>query len=127
MNKREAERIARDVERHGLRVTGYRRRDYGKRGASWAVDVQDTATGYTFTVDEPGQWYERQSRYGNLAADTRTAGRPTVYGTAMVKGTAILTPEQWEWVTTQGSNRAEGLRNVVQQAMSEWHGRKEEL
>lgn len=114
MNKREAERIARDIERHGLTVTGYRRYDYGKRGASWAVDVEDTETGYAFTVNEPGQWYERQSQYGNIAA---TPGRPTISanGEKAVRLSITLPPDMAAWVQANGNgNASAGVRAAVQ-------------
>jgi len=118
MNKREAEAIARDITRHGLTVTGFRRYENGKRGASWAVDVQDTTTGYTFTVDEPGQWHERQSQYGNLAADDKPAGRPTTYGQTMLRRTVLMPPAMWGWVEATGAgNVSVGIRQAVQQAM----------
>lgn len=143
MNKRKAEAIARDIERHGLQVTGYRCYDYGKRGASWAVDVLDTKTGIPFTVDEPGQWHERQSQYGNVAA---TPGRPplspdgvrmTYHSIAMpdalwewaergdtrsanvrkaVDAVRLLTPEQWAWLGLEG-DAAAALAEAVQLAM----------
>ena len=118
MNKREAEAIARDITRHGLTVTGFHRYENGKRGASWAVDVQDTTTGYTFTVDEPGQWHERQSQYGNLAADDKPAGRPTTYGQTMLRRTVLMPPAMWGWVEATGAgNVSVGIRQAVQQAM----------
>ena len=114
MNKREAEAIARDITRHGLTVTGFRRYENGKRGASWAVDVQDTTTGYTFTVDEPGQWHERQSQYGNLAADDKPTGRPTTYGQTMLKRTVLMPPAMWGWVEATGAgNVSAGIRQAV--------------
>ncbi len=114
MNKREAERIARDIERHGLTVTGFRRYDYGSKGASWAVDVSDTKTGYSFTVNEPGQWHERQSQYGNIAA---TPGRPTISanGDKAVRLSITLPPDMAAWVQANGNgNASAGVRAAVQ-------------
>lgn len=119
MNKREAEAIGRDIERHGLQVTGYRRYDYGNRGASWAVDATDTKTGYTFTVNEPGQWHERQSQYGNIAA---TPGRPTISanGEKAVRLSITLPPDMAAWVQANGNgNASAGVRAAVQQAMEQ--------
>lgn len=144
MNKREAEAIGRDIARHGLQVTGYRRYDYGKRGVSWAVDVLDTKTGYPFTVDDAAQWHKRKFDAG-MEAVAATPGRPplspdgvrmTYHSLAMpdalwewaerdgtrsanvrkaVDAVRLLTPEQWAWLAEYGDT-AKALADAVQQA-----------
>lgn len=119
MNKREAERIARDVERHGLQVTGYRRYDYGSKGASWAVDVTDPATGIPFVVDDAAQWFDRKHDAG-YTAGTPTPGRPTISanGDEAVRLSITLPPEMAVWVKAHGNgNASAGVRAAVQQAM----------
>jgi len=145
MNKRQAEAIGRDIERHGLTVTGYRRHDYGKRGVSWAVDAVDTKTGYPFTVDDAAQWDERKFDAG-MEAVAATPGRPplspdgvrmTYHSIAMpdalwawaergdtrsanvrraVDALRLLTPEQWAWLTRRDDAPA-ALEDAVRQAM----------
>ncbi len=115
MNKRQAEAVARDIERHGLQVTGFQRWvNPNERGASWSVNAADTATGYTFTVNEPGQWYERQSQYGNVAA---TPGRPPLSpdGVRMVYHSIAMPDRLWEWAE-RDSNRSANTRRAVEMA-----------
>ena len=57
MNKRTAERLARQIGRTpGVQVTGIRR--YGP--GSYALECVDTRSGYPFVVYNPEDWEERQ-------------------------------------------------------------------
>lgn len=144
MNKREAEAIARDIERHGLTVTGYRRYTHGNSRAWWGVDAVDT-TGIPFTVDDAAQWHERKFDAG-MEAVAATPGRPplspdgvrmTYHSIAMpdalwawaergdtrsanvrkaVDAVRLLTPEQWAWLTRRDDAPA-ALEDAVRQAM----------
>ncbi len=111
MNKRQAEAIARDIERHGLQVTGYRRYDYGRKGSSWAVDVVDKATGIPFTVYDTTDWRERQSQYGNVAA---TPGRPPLSpdGVRMTYHSIAMPDALWAWAE-RGDTRSANVRKAV--------------
>jgi len=57
MNHREAQRLARRIEREDPRchVTGTRRYE----GSSYALDVVDTRTGIPFVVNSPEDWDDR--------------------------------------------------------------------
>ncbi len=117
MNKRQAEAVARDIERHGLTVTGFRRYDYGRKGSSWAVDVLDTKTGYPFTVDDAAQWHERKFDAG-MEPVAATPGRPPLSpdGVRMTYHSIAMPDVLWAWAERDG-NRSANVRKAVQQAM----------
>ena len=59
MNKRQAERLAKQITADpnaGATVTGLRIYN----GQRWEIDLQDHVSGYKFTVGSPQDWRDRQ-------------------------------------------------------------------
>lgn len=55
MNKRQATKVAKEMEKAGFN-TSLRR-----YGSSYAADATDTATGYSITINTVEQWEERKA------------------------------------------------------------------
>lgn len=108
MTKRDADRIAAAMERHGLTVAGYR--NYG--GGSWSVDATDPQTGYAITIHTPEQWAERVKAQPKPPAKR---GRKPLHGEAMGKGERVRLPDELKAKAIRiGGGLSEGVRLAVQ-------------
>lgn len=118
MNKRQAEAIGRDIERHGCTVTGYRRWvSPNERVAIWSVDAKDNDTGISFTVDRAEQWEERKRAWGANLVATANPGRPPLSpdGVRMTYHSIAMPDALWAWAEATG-NRSEAARKAVEMA-----------
>lgn len=67
MNRKEAQRLAREIERENeyVRVDGLRHYD----GGGYAVEVTDKCTGYSIVVNSREDWEQRMMEAGRYRKD----------------------------------------------------------
>ncbi len=108
MNKREAEAIARDIERHGCELRGLR-----IEFSQWYVEAFDKATGAAFSIYDAAQWQERKFD-GGLEPVAATPGRPPLSpdGVRMVYHSIAMPDALWAWAERDG-NRSANVRKAV--------------